>query len=70
MSHLPTPEEILSAPKGSPLKLKLACNQCGHSAVYEFAYALVNPEMEKHKAEGWDGILLPRIVECSRCGAV
>jgi tetratricopeptide (TPR) repeat protein len=60
----------VAAPKGAPLKFELSCNKCGASATHEFDYALVNPEREKHKAEGWDGIFLPRIVECSRCGAV
>lgn len=70
MSRPPTPEELLSAPEGPPLKLELACNKCGVSAAHQFAYVLIDPEMKKHQDEGWDGILLSRIVECSRCGSV
>ena len=67
--RLSTPEEILSAPKGPPLRLELAC-RCGGLSTHEFEYALYDPERDQHEAHGWDGFFLPRVVECERCGAV
>ncbi|MCP4677067.1 MAG: hypothetical protein GY854_16440 [Deltaproteobacteria bacterium] len=64
----PTPEDILTAPQEPLLKLGLICNKCKAAVKHEFEYALVNPNIEK--ADGWDGVLLPRIIECTRCGAV
>ncbi len=66
--RLSTPEDVLSAPKGPPLTLELAC-RCGGLSTHEFEYALVNPDRQ-HDVQGWDGVFLPRIVECDRCGAV
>ncbi len=67
--RLSIPEDILSVPKGPPLTLELACS-CGGLSTHEFEYALVNPDRQQHEAQGWDGVFLPRIVECDRCGAV
>ncbi len=67
--RLSTPEEFLPAPKSPPLRLELAC-RCGGISTHEFEYALCKPERDQREPDGWDGILLPRVIECVRCGAV
>lgn len=66
-----TPEETLSLSDCSdtPLRLTLICNQCKKKASYEFEYATVSPE-RPGEDDDWDGIVLSRIVECEKCGAV
>jgi hypothetical protein len=68
-NHL-TPEDILTAPKGPPLELELICRQCGHKAKHKFEYVMFNPKIKPQRNDDWDGVFLPRIIECERCDAV
>jgi hypothetical protein len=69
MASCPTPEDVLGDSTEPPLALELKCNRCGSADSQRFDYAVVHPKREKCQAEGWDGVLLSRIVECP-CGAV
>ncbi len=70
MERRPSLEELLGKPDGPKLELSLDCNQCGKATKLDFEYAVVHPKPEECRAEGWDGVLLSRIVECRKCGAV
>jgi SEC-C motif len=51
----------------APLKLELHCNRCSRKARHEVPWAMWYPEAE---ADGWDGIVLGRVIDCRGCGAV
>ena len=54
----------------TPLHVEVECHRCASRRRYEVAWALVNPEPDACDAEGWDGVLLGRVIECIECGAV
>jgi tetratricopeptide (TPR) repeat protein len=66
----PIPEDLVPDPDSPLLEVELVCNQCGRSFEREFEYAIVDPKAGKREDDEWDGVLLSRIVECDRCGAV
>jgi hypothetical protein len=52
------------------LHVEVECRRCASKRKYEVPWALVNPEPDACDAEGWDGVLLGRVIECLECGAV
>jgi tetratricopeptide (TPR) repeat protein len=58
----------LTAP-GKELKLPLKCNDCGRVSTYEVGHVVAHPQPEQCRAEGWDGVLLGRVIVCKRCRA-
>ena len=56
-------------PRGEHIELALKCNSCGRVSTYEIGHVLVHPELERCRAEGWDGVVLGRVIVCRRCGA-
>ncbi|MFT3912608.1 MAG: SEC-C metal-binding domain-containing protein [Anaeromyxobacteraceae bacterium] len=67
MRALPTPEQSIDT-RDAPLALTLTCNRCGRRQSRKFDWACIDPRDERD--DGWDGVLLSRIVECSGCGAI
>ncbi|MBI3181249.1 MAG: hypothetical protein HYZ28_03805 [Myxococcales bacterium] len=66
---LPNPEDVLDLSTEPPLKLDLVCAHCEEKFSGEFEWAFVNPE-RGYENDGWDGVVLSRIVTCQKCGAV
>ncbi len=56
-------------PRGEQIELALMCNSCGRVSTYEISHVLVHPQLERCRAEGWDGVVLGRVIVCRRCGA-
>ena len=53
----------------SAVRLELCCACCGHVDEYDVGCVAIHPEREQCKREGWDGIVLGRIIVCASCGA-
>lgn len=70
MALIPTPEDALGPMAGPPLSLKLVCKVCRASLDLEFEWACVHPDVKACNSEGWDGVVLSRIVECQACHSV
>jgi hypothetical protein len=51
------------------LRLGLRCTRCQRVDDHEIYQAFVHPNRERCLAEGWDGVVLGRIVRCKHCGA-
>ena len=58
-----------TSPAEDPRELELRCNACGTVATYEVGHVIVHPDLEKCRAEGWDGLFLGRIIVCKSCSA-
>jgi SEC-C motif len=64
-----TPRDPFEPETAGPLHVEVQCCRCASKRRYEIPWALVHPEPDACDAEGWDGVLLGRVIECSGCGA-
>jgi hypothetical protein len=62
-------DEDLKAVLDRPLRLELRCNRCRRTYNYEVQQAFVHPDREHCEKDGWDGVVLSRIIVCKNCGA-
>jgi len=62
------PEELFGQDAFSPFHVDVVCRRCDHESKHEIRWALMHPEPEECEANGWDGVLLGRAVECPSCG--
>ncbi len=62
-------EAMLGAADDAPLVVELRCNRCERAGRYDPGRAVVNPDAEACKREGWDGVTFQQIVVCKFCGA-
>lgn len=69
MPHLPATNAVTDPDATDPIRCELRCNRCGRTATYEVPWATIHPNPEQCEAEGWDGILLGRVIACRACGA-
>jgi len=57
------------SPDSSAVRLKLRCARCGHVDEYDVGRVVIHPRLEQCERDGWDGIVLGRIIVCTSCGA-
>ncbi len=62
-------DSMLDKFNDAPLSVELVCNRCGRSAHYQPGRALLHPDLEACKREGWDGVTFERIIVCKFCNA-
>jgi hypothetical protein len=67
--RLPTPEDRIDPGATERLACELRCTRCGRTAMYDVPSVTIHPDIKQCEADGWDGILLGRIIECRGCGA-
>lgn len=68
MPHLSTTPAATDPDASVPIRCELRCNRCGRTATYEVPWATIHPHPEQYEADGWDGILLGRVIACRACG--
>lgn len=51
------------------IRLPLRCAHCGQEHEEEVEQILVHPNPNRCVEEGWDGVVLSRVIVCPRCGA-
>ena len=64
-----TPRNPFQPQTAGPLHVEVQCRGCASRQRYEVPWALVHPEPNACDADGWDGVLLGRVIECVACGA-
>lgn len=70
MAPHPTPEDAIVNTTDPPLRMSLSCSACDKKSKISCDWVCVHPDLERCKADGWDGIILSRIFTCAGCGAV
>ena len=69
MQYPPTPHDPVEPDASEPIRCELRCTRCDRTANYEVPWATMHPDAKQHEADGWDGVVLGRIIECRACGA-
>jgi hypothetical protein len=64
-----TPRNPFEPETAGPLHVEVQCRCCASRQRYEVPWALLHPEPNACDADGWDGVLLGRVIECVACGA-
>jgi hypothetical protein len=57
------------APRKGALRLDLRCTRCARAGEHLVGQAYIHPRMTRCREEGWDGVVLGRVVTCKHCGA-
>jgi hypothetical protein len=63
-----TPRDLFEPVTAGPLHVEVQCSRCASKRRCEVPWALVHPEPDACDADGWDGVLLGRVIECAGCG--
>jgi len=70
VSHLPTVDDDPRLDTTGPIRCETQCNRCHRVAQHDVRCATIHPSPEDCESDGWDGVVLGRIIECEGCGAV